>query len=315
MHADAVEMRADAVEMRANAAEMRTDAAEASVQSPLSAEPEPEPGVGVADETAVVQARAVAASSGEWSTVSERPTTGDFVLLLVGKNDLPAVDICEVMQDDEDSKPYKLKQVGTSSVKYVQEDRGWMFFHESDVQKILYGGGASSSSGGSAYWRQGGVVLSESKSDSSDEPDIIDSTNVIVKAAEDSDADCDGSGSFATPKSIELERDDFAPKSPEPEQDDFSPTSAKSDACNIEYVELSESDSTPQEEEFDCPTESDSSSAKEEFDCPTSKTWCHLLVSLMEERLLLSKIGVTHGRDQKSLVAWKARNTKFGVAL
>jgi hypothetical protein len=93
-----------------------------------------------ADETAVAQARAAAASSGEWSAVSERPTTGDFVLLWVSKNDLSAGDICEVMQDDEDNTPYKLKRVGTSSVKW--------YFCEPDIQKILYGGRAHSSSGG-----------------------------------------------------------------------------------------------------------------------------------------------------------------------
>ena len=120
-----------------------------------------------ADETAVAQARAAAASSGEWSAVSERPTTGDFVLLLVGKNDLSAADICEVMRDDEDDIPYTLKQVGTSSFK--------QYFREPDVQKILCGGRASSSSGGSKPVPVPGAVVTRPR-------EIWKATNVVTTA-------------------------------------------------------------------------------------------------------------------------------------
>ena len=48
--------------------------------------------------------------------------------LKVNKNGLSAGDLCEVMQDDRDSSPYKLKKVGTSLVK--------QYFNESGVQIV-----------------------------------------------------------------------------------------------------------------------------------------------------------------------------------
>ena len=62
--------------------------------------------------------------------------------------------------------------------------------------------------------------------DSSSEEEVSDVPT--SESAEDSE-DSDDSGSFASPKSVELERDDSAPKSAEPERDDSSPTSAETE--------------------------------------------------------------------------------------
>ena len=60
----------------------------------------------------------------ETSRQLRRPTTGDFVRLKVNKIGLSAGDLCEVMQDDRDSSPYKLKKVGTSLVKQYFNESG-----------------------------------------------------------------------------------------------------------------------------------------------------------------------------------------------
>ena len=69
-----------------------------------------------------------AGSGGDWAAASGRPTVGDHVRLKVSKEGLSPGDICEVMSDDHDGNPYKLKKVGTSSTK--------SYFTEEQVQKV-----------------------------------------------------------------------------------------------------------------------------------------------------------------------------------
>eukprot|EP01052_Picozoa_sp_SAG31_P005243 SAG31_NODE_227_length_19818_cov_6.503271_20_plen_192_part_00 len=85
----------------------------------------------------------------EWSDASGRPTVGDTVRLKVSKEGLSKNgDICEVMQDNNDSTPYKLKKVGTSSVKG--------YFRTADVQKVVRGRSRPSYGGtGNKPWQQG----------------------------------------------------------------------------------------------------------------------------------------------------------------
>ena len=72
----------------------------------------------------------------DWSDVGGRPTVGDHVRLKISKEGLSLGDICEVMSDDEDDDPFKLKKLGTSSTK--------QYFKEEHVQKITAAGQASS---------------------------------------------------------------------------------------------------------------------------------------------------------------------------
>ena len=70
--------------------------------------------------------------SAAWIDATGRPTVGDFVRLKVSKEGLSPGDICEVTHDDRDGNPYKLKKVGTSSVK--------SYFTVAMVQKVVRGG-------------------------------------------------------------------------------------------------------------------------------------------------------------------------------
>lgn len=60
--------------------------------------------------------RPSSSDAGDWSTAtgSPRPTVGDFVRITISKEGLSAGNICEVMNDDHDRRPYKLKTVGTA---------------------------------------------------------------------------------------------------------------------------------------------------------------------------------------------------------
>ena len=73
-------------------------------------------------------AQAAGSGGGDWTNASGRPTVGDHVRLKVSKEGLSPGDICEVMSDDHDGNPYKLKKVGTSSTK--------SYFTEEQVQKV-----------------------------------------------------------------------------------------------------------------------------------------------------------------------------------
>lgn len=64
----------------------------------------------------------------DWTAVSGRPTLNDFVRLQRNLKGLRRGDICQVTHDDRDNSPYKLKKVGTSSVKE--------WFTAKDVQKV-----------------------------------------------------------------------------------------------------------------------------------------------------------------------------------
>ena len=57
-----------------------------------------------------------------------RPALHDFVRLKTDENDLQAGAICQVVQDDEDSQPYKLREIGSSS------DKRW--FRVCEVEKV-----------------------------------------------------------------------------------------------------------------------------------------------------------------------------------
>ena len=86
-----------------------------------------------------LQLRDQAVAARDWVDATGRPTVGDFVRLKVSKEGLSPGDICEVTHDDRDENPYKLKKVGTSSVK--------SYFDEAMVQKVVLGGGGISSRG------------------------------------------------------------------------------------------------------------------------------------------------------------------------